>query len=52
MRDLAKMEYISDMKASEQKAKLEIAKKLKIKGIPLELIAETTDLPISEIEKL
>ena len=51
MRDLAKMEYISDMKASEQqgikkgelkglkKGKLEIAKKLKIKGISLELIA-------------
>jgi predicted transposase/invertase (TIGR01784 family) len=92
MRELVKMEYISDMETSEQKGKLEglkkgikegklegikegklerikegkleglkegkrernleIAIKLKNNGMPFELIAETTDIPISEIKKL
>ncbi|MDR2967751.1 MAG: Rpn family recombination-promoting nuclease/putative transposase [Methanobacteriaceae archaeon] len=60
MRDLAKMEYISDMETSKEKGKkegkreekIEIASKLKNKGIPLEIIAETTNIPISKIKKL
>lgn len=35
-----------------EKGKVEIALKLKNKGIPLDIIAETTELPISKIEKL
>ncbi|MDR2966607.1 MAG: Rpn family recombination-promoting nuclease/putative transposase [Methanobacteriaceae archaeon] len=60
MRELAKMEYISDMETSKEKGmkkgkkeeKLEIASKLKSKGISLEIIAETTNIPISKLKKL
>jgi len=53
------MEYISEMKTSKQKGiekgkkeeKIEIATKLKNKRLSFELIAETTNIPISKIKK-
>ena len=50
MRELVKMEYISDVETSKEEGKkeekIEIANKLKNMGVPLEIIAESTSIPL------
>ena len=51
--DTAKKQGIEEGRAEgEQRKNLENAKKMKIKGYPLDDIADITDLAIEEIEKL
>lgn len=40
------------VKKDKQKKAVEVAKKLLAKGISVEEVAEITDLPVSEIQKL
>ncbi len=47
--EVMKKEGFEDGKAAE---KLEMAKALKVKGVSIDIIAETSGLPVEEIEKL